>query len=168
VCTVFAEFVQSDFCFLIPGIRDSSACIATGGRLILAGDSVSESEAVGIRFLIMSWALGAVHKAAYLDILLFPLRISVISVIREFPRPSEVEVPPLVNTFLGKLRYGPVSTNLPFKSATSPSEDVQLVDSGLPSRIVHRLFLLVILIEFGDQVVERASGLNDRNRKLHV
>jgi hypothetical protein len=46
----------------------------------------------------------------------------VISVIREFPRTSEVEVPPLVNTFLGKLRYGPVSTSLPFKSAFSLCE----------------------------------------------
>jgi hypothetical protein len=92
----------------------------------------------------------------------------VISVIRELPRPGKVEVPPLVNTFFGKLRYGPVSTSLPFTSACSRGADLQLVDSGLPSRIVHRLFLLVILIEFGDQVVERASGLNDRNRKLHV
>jgi hypothetical protein len=136
--------------------------------LILAGDSVSESEAVGIRFLMISWALGAVHEAAYLDILLFPLRMSVISVIREFPRPSEVEVPPLVNTFFGKLRYGPVSTNLPFASATSSCVDVQLANNGPPSRIVHRLFLLVIPIEFGDQVAELGFGLNDRNRRLRV
>jgi hypothetical protein len=90
--------------------------------LILAGDSVSESEAVGRRFLMISWALGAVHEAAYLDILLFPLRISVISVIRELPRPGKVDVPPLVNTFFGKLRYGPVSTSLPFQSAVDPCE----------------------------------------------
>lgn len=134
----------------------------------MAGDSVSESEAVGIRFLIISWALGAAHEAAYLDILLFPLRISVISVIRELPRPGNVEVPPLVNTFFGKLRYGPVSTSLPFKSVITLSENVQLAGSELPSRIAHTLFLLVILIEFEDQVVELGSGLNDRNRRLRV
>ena len=49
--------------FLIPGIRESSACIATGGRLILAGDSVSESEAVGSRFLEISWASGTVRRS---------------------------------------------------------------------------------------------------------
>jgi hypothetical protein len=92
----------------------------------------------------------------------------VISVIRELPRPGKVEVPPLVNTFFGKLRYGPVSTSLPFTSACSRGADLQLVDSGLPSRIVHRLFLLVILIEFGDQVAELGFGLSDRNRRLHV
>ena len=62
MCTVVAEFVQSDFCFLIPDILDSSACIATGGRLILAGDSVSESEAVGIRFLMISWAVRPMRR----------------------------------------------------------------------------------------------------------
>ena len=35
--------------------------MATGGRLILAGDSVSESEAVGSRFLEISWASGTVR-----------------------------------------------------------------------------------------------------------
>jgi len=92
----------------------------------------------------------------------------VISVIRELPRPGNVEVPPLVNTFFGKLRYGPVSTSLPFKSVITLSENVQLAGSELPSRIAHTLFLLVILIEFEDQVVELGSGLNDRNRRLRV
>jgi len=107
-------------------------------------------------------------EAAYLDILLFPLRISVISVIRELPRPGKVEVPPRVNTFLGKLRYGPVSTSLPFESASAPCVDVQLASSVPPSRIVHRLFLLVAPTVFGVRVAELGSELNDRNRRLHV
>ena len=123
VCTVgTAALVQSDLCFLIPDIRDNSAWIALGGRVDLAGDSVSESEAVGIRFLVMSWLTpGSRTKVvAYLEILVvFPRSRSVISVIRELPRPGIVEVLALVKTFLGKLRYGPVSTNLPFASATS-------------------------------------------------
>jgi hypothetical protein len=70
----------------------------------LAGDSVSESEAVGRRFLTSIVYHNERVDAAYLDILLFPFRMSVISVILEFPRPGKAEVLPLVNTFFGKLR----------------------------------------------------------------
>jgi hypothetical protein len=92
----------------------------------------------------------------------------VISVIRELPRPSKSEVLPLVKTFFGKLRYGPVSTSLPYTSVATDLSDVQLVDSEQPSRIARRLFLLVVPIKTVDQVVELEFGLNDQSRRLHV
>jgi hypothetical protein len=159
------DLVQSDLCFFIPipDIRDNSACIALGGRVDLAGDSVSESEAVGNRFLASQPLM---EGGAYLDILVvLPRRRSVISAIRELFRPGIVDVLDLVNTFFGKLRYGPVSTSLPWTSVGFGVLDLQIVNSGRPSRIVHRLFLPVILIKSADPAVERGSELNDQNRK---
>jgi hypothetical protein len=56
----------------------------------------------------------------------------------------------------------------PIRQLALMSTNVQLEDSGRPSRIVHRLFLLVVPIMTVNQVVELRSGLNDQSRRLHV
>ena len=90
---------------------------------------------------------------------------------------------------IGDIRHSRVSSSRQSRSATSgeyifgeaevrpridqlalyisffPEVNVPLADNGRPSRIVHKLSLLVVLIEFGDRVAELGSGLNDRNRR---